>query len=497
MSADRQRYNRIQASVGAPKALYIHASAFVVVNIALFAISVLTGGMWFYWTLLGWGIGLGAHALGVYRFYRARRTKRLGVHYSDAATKVLIVGGGFGGLAATRELALALGGSQKVGVALLDRVNFSTFWPMVPSAISGNIEVRHVAQSIRRVIEPLGAEFFQEEVTGVDFDAREVKTSEGTFPYDYLILAPGSRTTFFGTAGAKENAIDLKGLRDALRVRNTIIDSFEEAERLRGDLPDGLLTFVFVGGGPTGVEGVADSHDLIHNVLKDDYPRVDFDNVRLILVNAGEHILKGIDASLAHAARRRLASQRVEILNNVKVKEVRPDAVVLSDGRTIPTRTVVWAGGIEPPPFVGHLDVSKDPRGRILVDEFLRVKGRPGVYAVGDSVSMEYEGPPVPALAQAAEQEGATAARNVAAQLNGDPPTAFRYRSLGQLVDLGTSSAVSDILGVKFTGFLGALVWRSVYLYELGNNQNRARVLADWIIDFFTRPDTSMILKDD
>jgi NADH dehydrogenase len=442
--------------MGAPKCLYIHVSAFMVVNISLFAMSVHTDGGWFNWLLIGWGAGLGVHALGAYGLHRARRTQRSGIHYADAATKILIVGGGFGGLAAARELVLALDGSQKVGVALLDRVNFSTFWPMVPSAISGNIEVRHVARSIRRVIEPLGAEFFLEEVTGVDFDAREVKTREGAFRYDYLILAPGSRTTFFGVACARENAIDLKDLRDALRVRDTIIDRFEEAERLRGDLPDGLLTFVFVGGGPTGVEGVADAHDPIHNVLRDDYPEVDFDNVRMILVNAGEHILKGIDPSLAHAAQRRLASQRVEILDNVKATEVRPDAVVLSDGRTIPTHTVIWVGGIEPPPFVGELDVPKDRRGRILVDEFLRVKDRPGVYAVGDSVSVDYEGPPVPALA--AEQEGATAARNVAAQLNGYPPTAFRYRSLGQLVDLGTSSAVGAILGVRFTGLLGALV---------------------------------------
>jgi NADH:ubiquinone reductase (H+-translocating) len=438
--------------------------------------------------------GGGAAALG--RYKRSRRPKPLGVHYSDAPTKVLVVGGGFGGLTAARELARALGGSGDVGLGLLDRVNFTTFYPMVPAAVASNIEVRHAAHSIRRAIEPLGAEFFQEEVTAVDFEAREVKTTQGNFAYDYLILAPGSRTTFFGTPGAEENAIDLKGLRDALRVRNSIIDCFEEAERLRGNLPDGLLTFVFVGGGPTGVEGAAESHDLIYNVLEGDYPRVDFDRVRLILVNAGEHILQGIDPSLAHAAQRRLASQRVEILNNVKAKEVRPDAVVLSDGRTIPARTTVWAAGVEPAPLVKDLDVPKDTRGRIIVDEFLRVRSRPGVYAVGDSVSMDYEGPPIPALAQAAEQEGAAAARNLAAEIKGEAPNAFRYRSLGQLVDLGTSSAVSDILGVRFSGLLGALVWKGVYLYELGYNQNQIRVLTDWTIDLFGRPDTSKLYED-
>jgi NADH dehydrogenase len=383
-----------------------------------------------------------------------------------------------------------------VGVALLDRVNYTTFWPMVPAAISGDIEVRHVASAIRRILMPCGAEFFQAEVVGVDFDAREVHSDVGSFSYDYLILAPGSRTAFFGTSGAKENAMDLKGLRDALRVRNAIIDRFEEAERLRGAFADDLLTFVVVGGGPTGVEAAADSHDLIFDVLRSDYPGVDFDRARLVLINSGDHILQGLDPSLVHAAERRLASQRVDIIDNVKAKEVRPDAVVLSDGRTIPARTTIWAAGVEPPPLVKELDVPKDSRGHIVVDELLRVTDRPGVYAIGDCASVKVDGHYVPALAQAAEQEGAAAARNVAAQIRGGDPTPFLYRHLGQLVDLGTTSALGDILGVRFGGFLGALVWKGVYLYELGYNLNRARVLADWVVDLFARPDTSKFMED-
>ncbi len=438
--------------------------------------------------LTGGSVGLGA--------YRARRPKPLGIHYSDAPTKVLVVGGGFGGLAAVRGLTQALGGSRDVGVALLDRVNYTTFWPMVPAAISGDVEVRHVARSIRRILKPLGAEFFQTEVVGVDFDAQEVRSDEGSFSYDYLILAPGSRTAYFGATGARENAIDLKGLRDALQVRNAIIDRFEEAERLRGAFDDDLLTFVVVGGGPTGVEAAADSHDLIFDVLMGDYPGVDFDRARLVLINSGDHILQGLDPSLVHAAERRLASQRVEIIDNVKAQEVRADAVVLSDGRTITARTTIWATGVEPPPLVKELDVPKDSRGHVVVDELLRVKDNPGVYAVGDCASVKVDGHHVPALAQAAEQEGATAARNLAAEIRGGDPIPFRYRHLGQLVDLGTTSALVDILGVRFTGLLGALVWKGGYLYELGYNLNRTRVLADWVVDLFARPDTSKFMED-
>ena len=435
-----------------------------------------------------------AVALGA---YRVRKPKPLGIRYSDAPTKVLVVGGGFGGLAAVRELARAFGGGRDVGVALLDRVNYMTFWPMVPAVISGDIEVRHVASSIRRILKPSGAQFFQAEVVGVDFDAREVRTDVGPFSYDYLILAPGSRTAYFGASGARENAIDLKGLREALQLRNTVIDRFEEAERLRGELPEGLLTFVFVGAGTTGVEAAADTHDLIFGVLEGYYPNVDFEKARVVLVNAGDHILKGIDPSLVHAATRRLAAQRIEIINDVRAKEIRPDAVVLSDGRTIPTRTITWAAGIEPPPLVESLDVQKDHRGRILVDEFLRVKDGPGVYAVGDCTSIDYGGPPVPALAQAAEQEGKRAALNLAAEIKGEVPVPFSYRSLGQLVDLGEGSALVDILGAKVSGLVGSLIWKGVYLYELGYDLNRAKVIADWTIGLFVRPDPSKLFDDD
>jgi NADH dehydrogenase len=441
------------------------------------------------------GAGLIAGATWV-AYNRIREPRPLKSTYAAATTQILIVGGGFGGLAAARELARTLGRRQDVGVALLDRVNYTTFWPLVPSVIPTDVEVRHVAHSIRRILKPLGVEFFQDEVTGVDFEAREVRTNKGAFSYDYLILSPGSRTAYFSTPGAEENAMDIKGLRDALQVRNHVIDRFEEAERLRGDHDSGLLTFVFVGGGPTGVEAAADTHDLIFDVLKGDYRDVDFGQVRIVVVNAEDHILKGIDPTLAHAAARRLASQRIEVINDAKAKEVRPHAVVLSDGHTILTRTTIWAAGIEPPSLVENLDVHKDHRGRLLVDQYLRVNGRPGVYAVGDCTSIDYDGPPVPALAQVAEQEGKRAALNLAAEIKGEAPVPFRYHSLGQLVDLGEGSALVDILGAQISGRVGALIWKGVYLYELGHNLNRAQVLADWTIDLFTRPDTSKLFED-
>jgi NADH dehydrogenase len=437
-----------------------------------------------------------AGGLAALKVYDAlRKPKSLSVHYLDAPTKVLVVGGGFGGITAVEKLVAALDGSREVGVALLDRVNFTTFYPMVPKVVASNVEIGHLAHSIRSIVTPLGVDFNQTEVEGVDFEARKVLSNKGSFPYDYLVLAPGSRTAFFNAKGVQENAIDLKGLREALQVRNTIIDRFEEAQWSRGDHDDELLTFVFVGGGPTGVEGATGAHDLIHNVLRPDYPEVDFDRVRLVLVNSGDRILRDIDPSLANAAIHRLVSQRIEVMNDTKVTEIRPDAVVLSDGRTIPARTAVWAAGVEPGQLVKDLDVPKDARGRVLVDEYLRVKDRPGVYAVGDCISME-GGERLPALAQSAEQEGEVAGRNLAAEIQGKTLTPFRYRSLGQLVDLGSTSALTDILGVKFSGIVGEAIWRLVYLKELGYNLNRIQVLADWAIDSVTRPSASKLYED-
>lgn len=430
-------------------------------------------------------------------YEKAQAPSPLKTHYADAQTKVLIVGGGFGGLAAAEGLVRSLDGNPQVGVTLLDETNYTTFYPMVPRAISSNVEVRHLAHPLRNVVEPLGIQFFQARVQGIDFEAREVKTDRETFSYDYLVLAPGSRTAFFDTPGVEEHAIDFKGLREALRIRNRIIDCVEEAEWQRGDHDDALLTFVFVGGGPTGVEGAAYSHDLLFDVLEGSYPNVDFDRAKVILVNSGDRILKDLDVPLANAATKRFEAQNIELINNTRASEIHEDHVVLSTGRRIPTNTTIWATGVEPGHLIKALDAQKDNRGRILVDQFLRVKDRPGVYAVGDCVKIDYDGPPVPALAQSAEQSGEKAGHNLASDISGGPPSKFVYESLGNLVDLGSTSSLADILGVKLTGSLGELVWRMVYLKELGHNLNRAQVLSDWIIDFFTRPNISKLMEEE
>ena len=231
--------------------------------------------------------------------------------------------------------------------------------------------------------------------------------------------------------------------------------------------------------------------------LEGSYPNVDFDRAKVILVNSGDRILKDLDSSLANAATARFDAQNIELINNARVAEVHPDRVVLSTERVIPTRTTVWAAGVEPGKMVQNLDLPKDNRSRILVDEYLRVKDRPGVYAVGDCITVDYDGPPIPALAQSAEQEGETVGHSLAADITGDGPTKFEYEPLGTLVDLGSGSSLADILGVKVTGAVGEFAWRMVYLKELGYNLNRAQVFSDWIIDYITQPNISKLIEEE
>ena len=300
--------------------------------------------------------------LGVYR--RLSRSTPLGGSYADAPTRILIVGGGFGGLAAARGLAHAFGGTEDVGVALVDRMNYTTFWPMVPSIIPSNAEVRHVAHSLRRILKPLGVEFFQDEVDRCGLRGPPRKGGKQRIsvrlpcacPWQShdLLRHPRRRRECHGHQGFARRPAGTQPCDRLLRGSPSASGmgpptNCSPSSSSEGDLP--------------GSRPRPRCTTLIFDVLQDDYTNVDFDRVRIVLVNAGDHILKGLDSSLVNAATLRLASQRIEVINGAKVEEVKPDAVVISEGRTIPTRTTIWAAGIEPPPLVGNLDAQKDHRG--------------------------------------------------------------------------------------------------------------------------------------
>jgi NADH:ubiquinone reductase (H+-translocating) len=412
--------------------------------------------------------------------------------YGEFPKKVLVVGGGFAGYTAAKTLCELTKDRDDVGVMVLSRENYFTFWPMVPGIVGSEVDIENVAQPVRRPLIELGASFRRAELKEVDFE-RKVVIAEGgkEFPYDHLILALGSQPNFFGIPGVKEHTLALGGLADALRIRNRVIERFEQVTLAPEKFPDPRLAFVVVGGGSTGVETAAEIHALVHEALAPDFPNIDMDEVRIIVIEAGPEILRELDPALRRAASAELTARGIEVITGVRVTEVTADRVKLHDGREIEAHNVVWTAGVRPNTRLKDLDLPLTERDGVVVDERLRVPDRPGVWAIGDSAAItQRDGRLAPPTAQAAVQEGRVAARNVLAAIDGekDRLEEFEYRPLGQLVELGSHFAVNDVMGVRFSGLAAALFWRAVYLSKLESPRNKARVAVDWMLGLLFRP---------
>jgi NADH:ubiquinone reductase (H+-translocating) len=423
---------------------------------------------------------------------RTRYKPREKPTYGEFPMKVLVVGGGFAGFMAAKTLCDFTEERDDVGVLVISRENYFAFWPMVPGIIGSEVDIGNIAQPLRRPLIEAGASFRRTELKDVDFE-RKIVVAEGgkEFPYDHLILALGSQPNFFGVPGVKEHSLALGGLADALKIRNRVIERFEQATLEPGELPDPRLTFVVIGGGATGVETAAEIHALVHEALTPDFPNIDIDEVRIFVIEGGQEILGELDPALRRVASMELAARGIKVITGVRATEVMADRVKLDDGRMIRTENVVWTAGIRPNTKLEDLDLPLTERDGVIVDERLRVPGRPGVWAIGDSAAIpQGDGKLAPPQAQAAVQEGRAAARNVLAAIDGreDRLEEFEYRPLGLLVELGSRFAVNEVMGVRFSGFTAALFWRAVYLSKLESPQNRARVAADWILGLLFRP---------
>ena len=418
------------------------------------------------------------------------------VPYGEFTHKVLVAGGGFAGYMAAKILCDLTKNRGDVGVLVISRENYFAFWPMVPGVIGSEVDIGNVAQPLRRPLIEAGASFRRAELKGVDFERKIVIADGGKeFLYDHLILALGSQPNFFGVPGVKEHSLALGGLTDALRIHNRVIERFEEVTLDPGELPDSRLTFVIIGGGSTGVETAAEIHALVNEALAPDFPNIDVDEVRIFVIEAGPEILGELDPALRRVASMELVARGIKVITGVRATEVTAERVKLDDGREIRTENVVWTAGIRPNARLKDLDLPLTEHDGVIVDEHLRVLGRPGVWAIGDSAAIpQGDGRLAPPTAQAAVQEGRVAARNVLAAIDEeDELENFQYRPLGQLVELGSRFAVNEVMGVRFSGFTAALFWRAVYLSKLESPQNRARVAADWILGLLFRPAATQI----
>jgi NADH dehydrogenase len=403
------------------------------------------------------------------------------------AWDVVISGGGFGGLQAARQLERSMP-LHSTRITLLNDVNFLLYTPFLPEAAAGMLEPRHVVTPLRDVLKHtrlrLGA------VTGRDAARRVVifRDEEGTdqeVRYDRLVVAHGSVSRVLPIPGLDEHAVGFKTLADAIWVRNHVIDCLERADASDDhELQEQLLTFMFVGGGYAGLEALAELQDFAAEALEL-YPRARLVGMRWILLEATERVLPEIDMGLADYACRELRRRGIDIRLGTTIEEVGPDSTRISTGETIPTRTVVWTAGVTSNPTVRSLGLPLDDRGRIVVDDHLRVSGTDDVWALGDSAAVPdpaRPGRPCPPTSQHAVRQGRTAGRNVAASLGVGTAAPFTYRTKGQFVNLGRYKAVAKVSGVTLRGFPAWWLARTYHVSQIPGAARKVRAVVDWTV---------------
>jgi NADH dehydrogenase len=421
---------------------------------------------------------------------------------APAKRHVLILGGGFGGVSAAQQLEHLLWRDPAVEITLVSSSNYLLFTPMLAEVASSGLEARHISAPIRAAF--ARTRVWHAEVTAVHPLEGLVEIqghgseSNQRLPYDHLVFAVGAVPTFYGLPGLQEYAFTLKTLDDAIRLRNHVIARLEEAD-VEADAAARcrLLTFVVVGGGFSGTEMIAELFDLVRDVLPY-YPGIPPDEPRFILVHSRERILPEISEGLADYALRRLQARGIAFELGQRVVGATSDAVLLGDGRALPAGTVVWTTGNRPHPILDGLTWPRNRAGALVVDETLRVKGEQNVWAIGDCAEVPdwyNSGKPCPPTAQHALREGTVVAENIAAVLGGRPPRPFKFRTIGMLVALGHRTAVAELRGWKFSGFLAWLMWRSVYLSKLPGLEKKTRVALDWLIDLLFPRD--IVLTDE
>ncbi len=402
---------------------------------------------------------------------------------------VVIVGGGFAGLRAARGLRDA-----PVHVTLIDRRNHHLFQPLLYQVATAELSPADIATPIRGVLRhQRNADVLLAEVTDVDVAARQVRVrsragaGDGVVPYDYLIIATGAGQSYFGHDEWARFAPSLKSLDDATALRRKILLSFEAAEQESDpERRRALLTFVIVGGGPTGVEMAGAIAELAHKAIKRDFRHIDPTHTRIVLIEATPHLLGAFPDALGEDAQRQLKRMGVEVRTSAPVKSVDERGVTI-DGEDLPAHTIIWAAGVQASPAGKWLGVTTDRAGRVPVEADLTVPGHPEIFVLGDTAGAKQEGKPLPGVAPVALQEGAYAARVIEARVRGEStPGPFRYFDKGTLATVGRTYAVGHIWRLNFTGLLGWLIWAGVHILYLIGFRNRAIVMFQWAWAYLT-----------
>jgi NADH dehydrogenase len=392
---------------------------------------------------------------------------------TEKVPHVVIIGAGFGGLEAARKLANA-----PVQITVLDRHNYHLFQPLLYQVAIAGLVPSQIAYPLRTIFRrQKNVSFQMEEVSSIDFNSRYIKANGSVIAYDYLILAVGGQTNFFGMHTVENNAFQLKSIENAIRTRNHLLKMLEEASReVDVERRRALLTFVVVGGGPTGVETAGALAELIIHVMAKDYPYMDLHDVCVLLLEAAPSVMMTYPEELRKATNKRA---------NTRLIDYNGRQVTLGDGTHINTYTLIWTAGVRSAEITDRLGVQQAAGRRVRVETTLQLPQHPEVFVIGDAAYVEDEhGQPLPMLATVAQQQANAAAHNLRRILKGQQPKPFHYKDPGLLATIGRNAAVARIWGLSFSGFIAWVIWVVLHIYRLIGFRNRLLVMINWAWDY-------------
>ena len=436
---------------------------------------------------------------------------------STSCTHVVILGSGFAGIEVLKKLQKEFDANSNIRITLISKDNFILFTPMLPEVASGMIETRNIVTPVRSFCKK--AKFYQAKVESIDLDNKQLTLThvigrqsqpndwrEHIVKYDYIVIALGSENNFFKMSDVQRCCFTMKGIDDAILLRNHIINVLEQAslEEDNIELRKSLLTFVVAGGGFNGVETVGAINDFIRESVKDYYKNIDMSELRVILIDSEDKLLAEVDEELGEFALEKLRVSGVEFMMRCAVSGATPNSIKLYDGTIIPCYTLIWSAGVTPSKLVAGLPCEHDRGHRIVANNYLEVPGYSGVYVLGDcaSITDPHTGKPYPPTAQHAIRQGKVAAKNIISALKGEKEdkykVKFEYKTKGMMAEIGKRDGVAILFNkFKLHGFVAWWLWRTYYLANLPTARKKLKVLGDWISDLIFKPDVSMIAREE
>lgn len=404
---------------------------------------------------------------------------------TTAFPKIIIVGGGFGGIEFAKRLK-----DKEVEVLMLDRHNYHTFQPLLYQVATGGLEADSIAFPLRKIFKNQNNFTFRvTDVERVDPERKTLHTSIGEISYDYLIIATGSDTNFFGQKEIEHFSMAMKTIPEALNLRSMILQNLEEA-LIETDptRKSSLLNFVIVGGGPTGVELSGSLAELKRHVLPKDYPELSIDDIKVYLIEGSPELLGSMSEKASRKAKDFLQILGVEVFTNLRVESYDGTQIKLSDGQSIPTKNVLWSAGVKGAILDGLPNETITRGNRILTDEFNRVNGQEDIFAIGDVAALITDEMPngLPGVAPVAIQQGKQLAKNIIRFMNNEKPEPFKYFDKGSMATVGRNLAVVDIGKIRFQGTFAWFVWMFVHLMSLVGFRNKVVTFVNWVWSYFS-----------